>query len=878
MAAKYQTGRCGTKLASIQRPATVQVQRLLPPHKQWLQAPTQRAGFASTFYNSAMSRPPHTPASDDAPADSANAPATSAHQEALLAQVAALPGLPGVYRFFDANDQVLYVGKAIHLKRRVSSYFQKDHGGTRIGFMVSKIARLQTTVVRSEAEALILENNLIKTLRPRYNILFRDDKSYPYLKITGTAKPAAKRSSAHAHAQASDQSQSGNAPPPTINPADFARMAYYRGATDRLHRYFGPYPNAWAVKETIALLQKVFRLRTCEDGFFSNRSRPCLMHQIKRCSAPCTGQISAQAYAADVEDAIAFLRGNTQAVLRTLEQRMLAFSEKLAFEHAAEVRDQISALNKVLHQQALDTASDKDVDIIAVQVQGGRACVNLAMVRGGRHLGDKAHFPSQLSDASQWANTWADTSAGACASAQPTPHADTANGSTASDATVTADATEPNAPITDLHQAVLEAFMAQHYLGGSEWPDVLVSSHPLSPALQEALHEAAGRHIPIVHQPREHRRVWLQMAQRNASLQLARLLAEEGSQQARTRALAAVLGIEADDLPCQPTATPDAATLDTAEASDSPTLPEAGGPAPASTPGGDLAALRIECFDISHTAGEATQASCVVFEQHAMQPAQYRRYTITDITPGDDYAAMRQVLLRRYERYATADTADAAKAPESQADSAISSPAPKAIASLPAMDADVPTEHTSSSNASSTSTTELAPESALTAATDAPRTPAAKTTARLPDIVLIDGGKGQVATAAQVFRSLGLDVSRIVGVEKGLGRKVGLEELVFADGRAKITLPPDSAALMLVAQIRDEAHRFAITGMRAKRAKVRTGASRLEDVPGIGPKRRARLLQRFGGLRGVAAASEADLASVEGISPALAAQIYKALH
>lgn len=783
-----------------------------------------------------------------------------ANKEALLAQVAALPGLPGVYRFFDANDQVLYVGKAIHLRRRVSSYFQKDHGGTRIGFMVSKIARLQTTVVRSEAEALILENNLIKTLRPRYNILFRDDKSYPYLKITGPAKPAAKRSSAHAI------DQDGNAPPPAINPADFARMAYYRGATDRLHRYFGPYPNAWAVKETIALLQKVFRLRTCEDGFFSHRSRPCLMHQIKRCSAPCTGQISAQAYAADVEDAIAFLRGDTQAVLRTLEQRMLAFSEKLAFEHAAEVRDQISALNKVLHQQALDTTSDTDVDIIAVQVQGGRACVNLALVRGGRHLGDKAHFPTQLDDASKWAD------------AQHTLHAGAA--------------TEPAPPVTDLPQAVLEAFVAQHYLGGHEWPDVLVCSHPLSAPLQQALHEAAGRHIPIVHQPREHRRVWLQMAQRNASLQLARLLAEEGSQQARTRALAAVLGIEADDLPGNiPAALPDAPPIDAAPSANAPALPEAGGSVPAATPGDDLAALRIECFDISHTAGEATQASCVVFEQHAMQPAQYRRYTITDITPGDDYAAMRQVLLRRYGRYATADAADAVEATQTQTEGVPPAPTDAAPESAATTDDAISTQfmpgtaphpaHAAPTNVGAAANPHPASRTAPVAQSEPAATttpPPKKANARLPDIVLIDGGKGQVAAAAQVFRSLGLDVSRIVGVEKGLGRKVGLEELVFADGRAKITLPPDSAALMLVAQIRDEAHRFAITGMRAKRAKVRTGSSRLEDVPGIGPKRRARLLQRFGGLRGVAAASEADLASVEGISPALAAQIYKALH
>ena len=706
--------------------------------------------------------PPPQPAPDAAAAAPAAlqpaSPDILPDREALLAQVAALPAQPGVYRFLDADGQVLYVGKAIHLKRRVSSYFQKDHGGTRIGFMVSKIARLETTVVRSEAEALILENNLIKTLKPRYNILFRDDKSYPYLKITGRPRGV-----------------------PESSPANFPRMAYYRGATDKRHQYFGPYPNAWAVKETIHLMQKVFRLRTCEDPVFLNRTRPCLLYQIKRCTAPCVGHISADDYARDVMHATAFLQGDVTTVLQQLEQRMLAYSEQLLFEQAAEVRDQMGALNKVLHQQAVDTTDDKDVDILAVKVLGGKACVNLAMVRGGRHLGDKAHFPSQLEDARKLVE----------------------------EARVQDGGAHPLSAEQQLEQAVLEAFVAQHYMGGSQMPAVLITNVPLHTALVDALGTQAGHRITAVHQPREHRRSWLQMAEHNASLQLARLLAEEGSQKARTRALAEVLEIDSED----------------------------------------LATLHVECFDISHTAGEATQASCVVFQNHAMQPGQYRRYTINDITPGDDYAAMRQVLHRRYGKLAQY---------------------------LQETGRDGSGEGIGDTGEQTASGTSMRQE-----ADNAPDTPPAQPispTRHLPDVVLIDGGKGQVAAAQQVFEELGLPINRLVGVEKGEGRKVGLEELVFADGRAKITLGADSAALLLVAQIRDEAHRFAITGMRARRAKVRTGGSKLEDIAGIGPKRRVRLLQRFGGVRGVAAASEADLASVEGISAELAAQIYRALH
>ncbi len=641
------------------------------------------------------------------------------HSPEILAQVAALPALPGVYRYFDAADQLLYVGKARNLKRRVSSYFQKDHGGTRIGHMVSKIARLETTVVRSEAEALLLENNLIKTQHPKYNILFRDDKSYPYLKLTGVA------------AHDGDISRYAG--------QCFPRMAYYRGSTDKKHRYFGPYPSAWAVKESIQLLQKVFRLRTCEDTVFANRSRPCLLFQIKRCTAPCVGHISPEDYAADVRNAEAMLRGETQELLQQLEARMMAHADRLEYEKAAEIRNQMSALSTVLHQQAIETTDDKDVDILAVKVQGGRACVNLAMVRGGRHLGDRAYFPSQLDDA------------------------------------MGVYASEDEVQPSTVEARVLEAFLAQHYIDVPT-PPVLVVSEAVDVQLLQALSVQAGYKVTAVQQPREQRRIWLEMAEQNAAIQLARLLAEEGSQHARTRALAEALDLPQDN----------------------------------------LEALSIECFDISHTAGESTQASCVVFHHHKMQNSEYRRFNIQGITPGDDYAAMRQVLHRRY-------------APVAQA---------------------------------------------LQAAGGAEPEPGAP---RLPDLVLVDGGKGQVSIAREVFAELGLDVSRIIGVEKGEGRKVGLEELVFADGRAKVYLGHDSAALMLVAQIRDEAHRFAITGMRAQRAKVRVGQSKLEDIPGIGPKRRARLLQRFGGVRGVANASVEDLMTVDGISASLAEDIYRAL-
>ena len=731
------------------------------------------------------------PMSTDATETAATATPGDAVRERLLAEVAALPSLPGVYRWIDANDTVLYVGKARSLKKRVASYLHRDHDGTRIGQMVSRIARLETTVVRSEAEALLLENNLIKTLAPRFNILFRDDKSYPYLKLTG---PRA------AHADGASAASAA---------AAFPRVAYFRGAVDRRHRYFGPYPNAWAVKQTIQLVQKVFRLRTCEDTVFAHRSRPCLLYQIERCSGPCVGLISAADYARDVRDAERFLLGDASGVIEDLQAQMMQLADALEFEKAAALRDRIGSLSRVLHQQAVEasslSAADKDVDILAVKVAGGRACVNLAMVRGSRHLGDRAYFPAHVDE-------------GAALSAQ----ADDAGDADPAESAGRSDRFPASPEVT-----VLEAFIAQHYLSQA-LPLQLVTSHPVNPTLLDALAEHAGTRVRCTHQPREQRRIWLEMCVKGAELALARLLAEEGSQQERTRALI------------------DALDLDVA----------------------DPAALRIECFDVSHTAGEATQASCVVYEGHQMQSAQYRRFNIDGVKGGDDYAAMRQALTRRYARLAEAVAAgegegDAAEPEAAAAAAAAADPEfavqaePRAVAADESQDERACKGRSRSGNA---------------------RRLTKRPAARLPDLVLVDGGRGQVGVAREVFEELGLDVGLIVGVEKGEGRKVGLEELLFADGRGKLGLGHDSAALMLVAQIRDEAHRFAITGMRSRRAGVRTGGSKLEDIPGVGPRKRARLLQRFGGVRGVANAGVDDLASVDGISRELAEEIYRALH
>jgi len=594
-----------------------------------------------------------------------------------------LPHLPGVYRHLDAEGQVLYVGKARDLKKRVSAYFRQHQPSPRIAHMMARVVRVEITVTASETEALLLENNLIKTLRPRYNILFRDDKSYPYLRITTHDAP---------------------------------RIAYYRGSTRAPGRFFGPYPNGWAVRETLQILQRVFRLRTCEDSVYAHRSRPCLLHQIGRCSAPCVDMIAPAQYQDDVARAVRFLEGKTREVLHEIDTRMQQAAASLQFEQAAVLRDQMGALARVLQQQTMEQPGDDDVDVIAVASAAGRVCVNLTMVRGGRHLGDRPFFPAQV---------------------------------------------QGNTP-----GAVLSAFVAQHYVD-KPLPSLLICSHaPDDAGLIPLLGAHTGGKTRVLTRPQGARKAWLTQTLHNATFALSRLLAESEQRSARTLALAQLLGL--------------------------------------STDGAALDALRIECFDISHTAGEAAQASCVVYQQHAMQTAQYRRYRISDITPGDDYAAMRQVLTRRFRRVAEG-------------------------------------HHT------------------------------------LPTVVLIDGGKGQVTVARQVFVELGLDVGVLVGVAKGEGRKTGLETLLFADDRAALVPGVDSPALLLIAQVRDEAHRFAITGMRAQRAKART-VSRLEQIDGVGARRRQTLLVRFGGFEGVANASVDELCSVPGISRALAQRIYAAVH
>ena len=590
--------------------------------------------------------------------------------------LATLPSLPGVYRMLGGSAEVLYVGKARDLKKRVSSYFQKSGHGPRIAMMVSQIAQVEITVTRSEGEALILENNLIKALRPRYNILFRDDKSYPYLMVSG---------------------------------GEFPRLGFHRGAMDREHRYFGPFPHAHAVRESIQLLQRVFRIRTCEDSVFRNRSRPCLLHQIRRCTGPCVGLVDAPTYAEDVRNALLFLDGRSDEVLASLGARMQQAAEALKFEQAAVFRDQIQSLSRVAQRQYADTGSDLDADIIGLAEEGGVICLNLVMVRGGRQLGDRSFFP------------------------------DNARGSDPAE--------------------VLQAFIAQHY-AEKPVPALLVAETDAA-EIGAMLEDLSGHKVHVASRPNGDRRAWLEMAGKNALQALHQRLLEAGTQEARLVALREALG-----------------------------LPEA--------------TRRIECFDISHTMGEATVASCVVHDRGDMQRSEYRRFNIADITPGDDYAAMRQALMRRYGKVAEGEGV-------------------------------------------------------------------------APDLILIDGGQGQLSAAVEALEEIGLSDIAMVGVAKGPERKAGMEELWSPGKPEPVHLAADHPGLHLIQVIRDEAHRFAITGHRARRAKKRVTSS-LEEIAGIGARRRQMLLARFGGLKGVMGASVEDLSRVEGISRKLAEKIYQALH
>lgn len=618
------------------------------------------------------------------------------------AAVASLPHLPGVYRMLNGVGEVLYVGKALDLKKRVASYFQKGGGWSpRIRLMLGQVAALETTVTRSEAEALLLENNLIKTLTPRYNILFRDDKSYPYLMLSNHR---------------------------------FPRLGFHRGSLDKRHRYFGPFPNAGAVRESIQLLQKAFRIRTCEDSVFSNRSRPCLLHQIRRCTAPCVGLIGESAYAEDVAAAALFLAGKEDEVIERLAARMNAASDRTRYEEAAAYRDQIAALRQVREKQFV-SGGGEEADVIACGRAAGVVCVNLAMIRGGRHLGDKNFYPRNADDCSP--------------------------------------------------EQVLEVFVLQHYLQHSVPPQIVVGAKLEVRPLEQLLAERAGHKVRITVNPGGARKAWLEMAARNAELGAGQALGLLATQQARLTALQQVL-----ELP------------DTAQ--------------------------RIECFDVSHTMGEAAVAACVVYDKSALQNSEYRRYNIRTksddgpapdsgamdrtqsslhravITPGDDYAALRDALSRRYRKLVAGE-------------------------------------------------------------------------GKMPDLVLIDGGKGQLAVAKDVFKELGLSDVALAAVAKGEARRPGQEQLLVAGRLDPITLGADHPALHLIQQVRDEAHRFAIQGHRARRGKARR-SSPLENIAGIGVKRRQKLLARFGGLRGLQAASVDDLAQVEGISRMLAEKIYHELH
>ncbi len=602
---------------------------------------------------------------------------------ALREKVARLPGAPGVYRMQDARGVVIYVGKARDLRKRVGSYFTLQSGHTpKVRALVAQIDDLEVVVTRNENEALILESNLIKELRPRYNVVLRDDKSYPYIYVT--------------------------------TDHNYPRIGFHRGPRTGNGRYFGPYPNAGAVRSTLNLLQKLFAVRQCEDTYFSNRSRPCLQYQIKRCSGPCVKLISPENYRSDIEHALLFLAGRSQEVNEILVRQMEQAAERLDYERAAQLRDQIAKLQRVQAEQHI-TADAGDFDIVVCRTRDGIGCVQVFFMRGGLNLGNKTYFPAHTRDASEG--------------------------------------------------EIVEAFLPQFYLTGHaerEVPPDIILEHPVEDDgwLNGALSERRGTAVRLRLNVRGERAKWLEMALQNVELALTERIATDIDQQRRMEALR-----EALELPEVP--------------------------------------ARIECFDVSHTRGEATVASCVVFGPEGARKSDYRRFNIEGITPGDDYAAMGQALERRYGRLKREDST-------------------------------------------------------------------------MPELLLIDGGLGQVAQALAVLKELQIDEVTVVGVAKGTSRKPGLEHLIINDGRDERLLPRDSPALHLVQQIRDEAHRFAITAHRQARSRARK-QSPLESVPGIGAKRRQRVIQHFGGLQGVARASVDDLQKVPGISKQLAQQIFDVL-
>jgi len=592
--------------------------------------------------------------------------------------IASLPHRPGVYRMFDAQGQALYVGKAGDLRKRVASYFQKSGHEPRIAAMIAQVARVDTTAVRSTGEALLLENNHIKALEPRYNILFRDDKSYPYVCLSGDP---------------------------------FPQLRFHRGTLDRRHRYFGPFPSAGAVRDGIATLQKVFQIRTCENTVFANRSRPCMLHQIQRCTAPCVGLIGEEEYAQDVRSALLFLQGKTDEVLAELRRQMEEASAKLEFERAARVRDKIQRMQQLQSRQFVESATAGDIDVVAAAIEQGVMAVNVVMIRGGRHVGDRTFFPR---------------------------HA------------------EAGTPAE-----VLDAFLPQHYVERPVPPLIVAPEAADADALAEVLSEQAQRRVEIVTNPGGERRVWVTMATQNTILAIRQKLAQKATQEERLAALQDALGL------------------------------------PSTT-------QRIECFDVSHTMGEAAVASCVVFDRLQMRTSEYRRFNVKPAHAGDDYAALREALTRRCARIVAGE--------------------------YPA-----------------------------------------------PDLLIIDGGKGQVGIATEVLAEQGLHQTPLIGIAKGPERKPGEEDIVFPNREDVLNLPSDHPGLHLLQQIRDEAHRFAIQGHRARRGKARTTSS-LQEITGIGAKRRQALLAHFGGLKGVQAASVEDLARVPGVSRQLAERIYAELH